>query len=111
MDSSKMNTQEQKTNQPQQEGGIKKVVDDVKAKFEHHTATPGPVIPNEFQVQEEGTKEERLAKSEALNSDNGPKSEHHKTTGPVIPKDFQVQEEGTKEERLAKTEALNSESK
>jgi len=51
----------------QQEGGIKKIVDDVKAKFEHHTATPGPVIPQDFDIKEEGTKEERLAKAEALN--------------------------------------------
>ncbi|KAK0655968.1 hypothetical protein B0T16DRAFT_451588 [Cercophora newfieldiana] len=68
MDTSKMNTQEEKTNQPQQEGGIKKVVDNVKAKFEHHTATPGPAIPQDFNVQEEGTKEERHAKAETLNS-------------------------------------------
>jgi hypothetical protein len=90
MDASKINTQEQKAEQKpsqpvslpkpalqcrdnvltlsqQQEGGIKKVVDDVKAKFEHHTATPGPVIPQDFNVKEEGTKEERLAKTEALN--------------------------------------------
>ncbi|KAK0633283.1 hypothetical protein B0T14DRAFT_560890 [Immersiella caudata] len=71
MDTSKINAQEQKTeqkpNQPQQEGGIKKVVDDVKAKFEHHSATPGPVIPQGFSVKEEGTKEERLAQAEALN--------------------------------------------
>jgi hypothetical protein len=87
MDSSKINTKEQKTNQPvslqnttvqhlgdmltvskQQESGVKKVVDDVKAKFEHHTATPGPVIPQDFDIQEEGTKEQRAAKAEALNT-------------------------------------------
>jgi hypothetical protein len=53
--------------QQEQQSGVKKMVDDVKAKFEHHTATPGPVIPKEFNVKEEGTKEERMAKAEALN--------------------------------------------
>lgn len=40
----------------------------MKAKFEHHIATPGPAIPKDFNIQEEGTKEERRAKAEALNS-------------------------------------------
>jgi hypothetical protein len=75
MDASKISTQEQKQerkeeqkpSQEQQESGVKKVADDVKAKFEHFTAMPGPVIPQDFDAKEEGTKEERLAKAEALN--------------------------------------------
>ena len=35
--------------------------------FRHHEANPGPAIPKEFNVQEEGTKEERKAKAESLN--------------------------------------------
>ncbi|WYZ39272.1 hypothetical protein EsH8_III_001186 [Colletotrichum jinshuiense] len=36
-------------------------------KFAAHQAHPGPAIPKDFNAQEEGTKEERRAKAEALN--------------------------------------------
>ena len=65
---SKLNTQELKPDQADhKEGGVKKMVDEVKAKFAPHNANPGPVIPQEFNVKEEGTKEERRAKAEELN--------------------------------------------
>lgn len=35
--------------------------------FRHHQAHPGPAIPKDFNVQEEGSKEERLAKAKELN--------------------------------------------
>ena len=38
-----------------------------KVRFRHHEANPGPVIPKDFNVQQEGTKEERQAKAQALN--------------------------------------------
>lgn len=38
-----------------------------KVQFRHHEANPGPVIPKEINAQQEGTKEERRAKAEALN--------------------------------------------
>lgn len=43
------------------------MMDEAKAKFAPHAASPGPVIPQQFNVQEEGTKEERRAKTEELN--------------------------------------------
>lgn len=38
-----------------------------KVEFRHHQAHPGPAIPKDFNIQEEGTKEERRAKAEELN--------------------------------------------
>jgi len=38
-----------------------------KVEIRHHQANPGPVIPNEINAEQEGTKEERRAKAEALN--------------------------------------------
>ncbi|TVY33244.1 hypothetical protein LSUB1_G007931 [Lachnellula subtilissima] len=38
-----------------------------KVKFIHHQAQPGPAVPKDFNAQEEGTKEERKAKADALN--------------------------------------------
>ncbi|PVH84897.1 hypothetical protein DL98DRAFT_511846 [Cadophora sp. DSE1049] len=38
-----------------------------KVEFIHHQAHPGPAIPMEFNVQQEGTKEERAAKTQELN--------------------------------------------
>jgi hypothetical protein len=35
--------------------------------FQYHKATPGPVIPQDFTAQEEGTKEERRRRGEELN--------------------------------------------
>ncbi|KAK1758559.1 hypothetical protein QBC47DRAFT_399456 [Echria macrotheca] len=67
MDSSKLNTQELKPDQPKNDHPVKKLVDEAKTKFAPHTANPGPVIPQEFNVKEEGTKEERRAKAEELN--------------------------------------------
>jgi len=40
---------------------------DNKVEFRHHQAHPGPAIPQDFSAQQEGTKEERKAKAEALN--------------------------------------------
>jgi hypothetical protein len=48
-------------------GGEHKLVDGVKAHFQHHKAAPGPVIPQDFNVAQEGTKEERRARAEELN--------------------------------------------
>jgi hypothetical protein len=39
----------------------------LKAAFQAHSANPGPAVPKEFNVQEEGTKEERRKKAEELN--------------------------------------------
>lgn len=38
-----------------------------KVEFRHHQANPGPVLPDEINVQQEGTKEERRAKAEQMN--------------------------------------------
>lgn len=38
-----------------------------KVQFRHHEANPGPVVPKEINAPQEGTKEERRAKAEALN--------------------------------------------
>ncbi|KAL5317341.1 hypothetical protein ACEPPN_014436 [Leptodophora sp. 'Broadleaf-Isolate-01'] len=38
-----------------------------KVEFIHHQAQPGPAVPKEFNVEQEGTKEERAAKTKELN--------------------------------------------
>ncbi|KIN01493.1 hypothetical protein OIDMADRAFT_122980 [Oidiodendron maius Zn] len=38
-----------------------------KVEFLHHKANPGPVLPAEINAQQEGTKEERMAKARELN--------------------------------------------
>jgi hypothetical protein len=38
-----------------------------KVQFRHQEANPGPVVPKEINAQQQGTKEERRAKAEALN--------------------------------------------
>lgn len=38
-----------------------------KVEIRHHQANPGPVLPKEINAQQEGTKEERRAKTEAMN--------------------------------------------
>lgn len=38
-----------------------------KVEFIHHQANPGPAVPQDFSAQQEGTKEERRAKAEAMN--------------------------------------------
>lgn len=38
-----------------------------KVQFRYHEAHPGPAIPKDFNVKEEGTREERRAKAEELN--------------------------------------------
>ena len=38
-----------------------------KVEIRHHEANPGPVLPKEINAQQEGTKEERRAKAEAMN--------------------------------------------
>lgn len=43
------------------------MTDEAKAAFQAHSANPGPAIPKEFNVQEEGTKEERKAKAQEMN--------------------------------------------
>ncbi|KAK3393062.1 hypothetical protein B0H63DRAFT_457270 [Podospora didyma] len=69
MDSSKQfNDQQMKKPTGATDGGrLAEVADDVKAKFVHHTANPGPAIKEDFNIQEEGTKEERRAKAQELN--------------------------------------------
>jgi hypothetical protein len=47
--------------------GLNKVTDKVKAAFQAHSANPGPVIHDDFKAQEEGTKEERMAKAREMN--------------------------------------------
>ncbi|KAK0749471.1 hypothetical protein B0T18DRAFT_344130 [Schizothecium vesticola] len=64
MDSNKINTHQQKD---EPKGKLEQVKDSVTATFEHHKANPGPVIPKELNAPEEGTKEERLAKTADLN--------------------------------------------
>ena len=36
-------------------------------KIQHHQANPGPAIPKDFQVQQEGTKEDRVKRAAELN--------------------------------------------
>ena len=38
-----------------------------KVQFRHHEANPGPVLPDEINAQQEGTKEERRAKAQEMN--------------------------------------------
>lgn len=38
-----------------------------KVEFRAHEAHPGPAVPKDFNIQQEGTKEERRAKAEAMN--------------------------------------------
>ncbi|KAI6369455.1 hypothetical protein MCOR25_004412 [Pyricularia grisea] len=67
MDSS--NNQDQKTQvvpNPDQ-GNQGSVTDKIKAAIQPHSAHPGPAIPQDFNVTEEGTKEERRAKAQELN--------------------------------------------
>ncbi|KAK4458456.1 hypothetical protein QBC42DRAFT_276668 [Cladorrhinum samala] len=40
------------------------------AALQAHQANPGPVIKDDFDVQEEGTKQERLAKAKELNKED-----------------------------------------
>ncbi|KAL2133337.1 hypothetical protein VTI74DRAFT_2532 [Chaetomium olivicolor] len=68
MDSSKTTQQQTKdTNQPAEGNPLHKAAGSVKEAFQAHSANPGPAIPKEFNVQEEGTKEERRAKAQELN--------------------------------------------
>ncbi|KAK4155129.1 hypothetical protein C8A00DRAFT_32022 [Chaetomidium leptoderma] len=73
MDSSKT-TQPQKVWDPKelakaQEKLMQHSLDNERAKAvaQAHSANPGPAIPKEFNIKEEGTKEERRAKKEELN--------------------------------------------
>ncbi|KAK1768830.1 hypothetical protein QBC33DRAFT_533828 [Phialemonium atrogriseum] len=68
MDSSK-NTQQQEKKPEQQPGDSarSKVQEGVESVFEHHKAAPGPAVPKDFNVAQEGTKEERKAKAQELN--------------------------------------------
>lgn len=38
-----------------------------KVQFIYHQANPGPAVPKDFNAKEEGTKEERQAKTKELN--------------------------------------------
>ena len=38
-----------------------------KVDIRYHQAHPGPAVPDDFSAQQEGTKEERKARAEALN--------------------------------------------
>ncbi|KAK4162051.1 hypothetical protein QBC43DRAFT_322797 [Cladorrhinum sp. PSN259] len=58
------------TTQQQQEGTpASQLSESTIAAMQAHAANPGPVIKDDFNVQEEGTKEERLAKAKELNKD------------------------------------------
>ena len=46
---------------------IQPIKDKVEDKFSAHKAHPGPTMPKDFNVPEEGTKEERRAKAQAMN--------------------------------------------
>ncbi|EON99051.1 hypothetical protein UCRPA7_5427 [Phaeoacremonium minimum UCRPA7] len=63
-----MTGHEQNTQQQPEDGKDKGLIDSIKQKFAPHNANPGPAIPESFTTGEEGTKEERRAKAEALNS-------------------------------------------
>jgi len=67
MDSSKTTQQQKDSNQPTEGNPLHKVTDSVKSAFQAHSANPGPAIPKEFNVPEEGTKEERRAKAQEMN--------------------------------------------
>ncbi|KAK4102071.1 hypothetical protein N658DRAFT_495418 [Parathielavia hyrcaniae] len=67
MDSSKTTQQQKDTNQPTEGSSMNKAADSLKAAFQAHSANPGPAMPKDFNVKEEGTKEERRAKAEELN--------------------------------------------
>lgn len=49
------------------QGNQGSVTDKIKAAIQPHSAHPGPAIPQDFNVTEEGTKEERRAKAQELN--------------------------------------------
>lgn len=57
----------QQHKQKDNKGVLDSAKDTVKATFEHHKANPGPAVPKDFNVAQEGTKEERLAKAKELN--------------------------------------------
>jgi outer membrane receptor for ferrienterochelin and colicin len=38
-----------------------------KVEFRYHEANPGPIVPDNFSAQQEGTKQERQAKARELN--------------------------------------------
>lgn len=48
---------------------MREMTDNAKAAFQAHSANPGPVIPKEFDVKQEGTKEERRARAQELNKE------------------------------------------
>lgn len=52
---------------PKHEHGLFEAAKD---KFSAHQANPGPALMNNVNVPQEGTKEERRAKAEALNKNN-----------------------------------------
>lgn len=64
MKNSSSNTDSNASTHPLHDGGEPK---GDKVQFRHHDANPGPVLPKEISAQQEGTKEERRAKAEALN--------------------------------------------
>jgi hypothetical protein len=54
--------------QNQNEGNpLSKASESLKAVLNAHAANPGPAIPKDFDVPEEGTKEERRARAQELN--------------------------------------------
>lgn len=46
---------------------VSKAAESLKSAMQAHSANPGPAIPKDFNVQQEGTKEERKAKAQELN--------------------------------------------
>ncbi|KAL2172645.1 hypothetical protein VTG60DRAFT_4765 [Thermothelomyces hinnuleus] len=64
---SKATQQQGDANQPAENKPLHKATDGIKKAFQAHSANPGPAIPKEFNVPEEGTKEERRAKAKEMN--------------------------------------------
>ncbi|KAL1894586.1 hypothetical protein Sste5346_005821 [Sporothrix stenoceras] len=66
----KFSTQVEDPNKPDAPKHQHGLFEAAKDKFSAHQANPGPAIMNSGSVPQEGTKEERRAKAEALNKDN-----------------------------------------
>ncbi|KAL2121972.1 hypothetical protein VTJ04DRAFT_2427 [Mycothermus thermophilus] len=67
--SSSSQQQQHDQNKPNQNEGnpLSKASESLKAVLNAHAANPGPAIPKDFNVPEEGTKEERRARAQELN--------------------------------------------
>ncbi|KAL2269489.1 hypothetical protein VTJ83DRAFT_1673 [Remersonia thermophila] len=69
--SSSSSQHEQQQHDPKSNEGnpLSKAADSLKTALNAHSAHPGPPIPKDFNVQQEGTKEERRAKAKELNKE------------------------------------------